>query len=370
MSVENGPKGEGRNLLANVEVLRFFASFFVLVEHLFLSTERGYIEGQAVSSPLPILWKSGVDIFFIISGFIMLHVSWDSFGKQGVSGQFLLRRLIRIAPLYWIFTTVMVAVMLVVPWAVNQSHVDWPHVAMSYLFLPWPRISGDVQPVLGPGWTLNYEMLFYAIFAVGLLLRRGPGLLAMAAIFACLLGPGRIFASDLGPFAFWTNPIILEFLMGVGLAAIYRRGIRIGHAAQIALVALGLVAGGFAEMNEGSFGSRWAWAGLPSLLIAAGFILGPELPDNRLRRFLVMGGAASYALYLTHLFSLRAFGIVWKASGIEASGAYIVLAGVVALGAAVAVHLTVEKPVLRWMLAWLRIRGDQAKLRVEAAAAP
>ncbi len=328
-------------------MLRFVAAFLVLIEHLLQAFERGYVDSGALVSPVPILWRSGVDIFFVISGFIMLYVTVNQFGGVASAKDFLVRRIVRIVPLYWLFTTLAVAAMIALPDRVNNAAIDPAHVGLSYLFIPWPRADGAVQPPLGPGWTLNYEMFFYVIFAVGLCFRRTMGLMLVALAFILAIVLGRLAGPALGPFAFWTQPMILEFLFGIALAALYLRGVRLRPFARIALVLAGLALGGYAELHSFSFASRWLWAGVPSLLIAAGVVLGPEPRDFPLRRWLVLGGGASYALYLSHLFSLKAVGIVWQKLGIDSSLGFLLVAGAVAIVAAVLVHLFVEKPMLR-----------------------
>lgn len=355
MSIEGAP---ARSTLTNVEILRFVAAFFVLVEHLLHSFERGYVHSGALQSPVPVLWRSGVDIFFVISGFIMLHVSGCNFGSGAAAKDFIARRIIRVVPMYWLFTTLMIAAALALPGRVNNSALDPVHAGLSYLFIPWPRPDGQLMPPLGPGWTLNFEMFFYVIFAIGLCFRKVVGLTVIFAAFALAVLAGRVFGLGLGPFVFWTQPIIIEFLFGIALAAVFGRGIRLGLATRIGLVAGGLVLGGYAELHDFSFGTRWLWAGIPSLMIAVGVILGPELPDSRLRRWLIVGGGASYALYLSHLFTLKAMGIVWQKTGIDSSLGFLIVAGVVAVAVAVIVHLYVETPMIR-MARRLLIRRPQ-----------
>jgi peptidoglycan/LPS O-acetylase OafA/YrhL len=336
-----------RATLANVEILRFVAAFLVLVEHLLHAFERGYVHTGALHSPVPVLWRSGVDIFFVISGFIMLHVSGNSFGSTASAKDFIVRRIIRVVPMYWLFTSLMVAAALALPGRVNNAALDPAHVGLSYLFIPWPRPDGQLLPPLGPGWTLNFEMFFYAVFAIGLCFRRTAGLALIGGIFALAILLGRVFGVGLGPFVFWTQPIIIEFLFGIALAALFGRGIRLGALARIGLIAAGVLLGGYAELQDFSFGTRWLWAGVPSLMIAAGVILGPEMPDSRLRRWLIVGGGASYALYLSHLFSLKAMGIVWQRIGIQSSLGFLIVAGTAAVVVAVLVHLYVETPMIR-----------------------
>ncbi|HEY6816342.1 MAG TPA: acyltransferase [Croceibacterium sp.] len=364
MTIESTSAGK---ILVNVEILRFVAAFLVLVEHLLQAFDRGYVHTGDLVSPVPLLWRSGVDIFFVISGFIMLHVTTGHFGSGASAREFLARRVIRIVPMYWLFTTAMIAAALVLPGRVNNATLDPVHVILSYFFIPWPRPDGGLQPPLGPGWTLNYEMFFYAIFAAGLLFRRTVGLAFIGATFLLAIAIGQLFGSSLGPFVFWTHPMILEFLFGIALGAVFARGVRLGFAARILLIGAGLALGSYAEINEFSFQTRWLWAGVPALLIAAGVILGSEFPDGRARRWLILGGGASYVLYLSHLFTLKVIGIAWEKAGIESSFGFLLVAGTAALGAAVLIHLYVEKPVLRASRRFLPGRPKAASLPATAS---
>src|SRR5690606_35064881 len=101
----------------------------------------------------------GVDLFFVISGFIMVHVSRNQFARPGAPLDFVRRRLVRIVPLYWTMTTLMVAVVLLLPQSVDTATADPRQWIASYLFIPFERASdGMMRPVLGLGWSLNYEM--------------------------------------------------------------------------------------------------------------------------------------------------------------------------------------------------------------------
>jgi len=342
------PAAASRDILISVQALRFLAAAMVLLGHLQDSLRRGRIKGaEAVSDPTMIPWHSGVDIFFIVSGFIMFFMSAAHFGKPGAPGMFLQRRAIRVIPLYWLFTSLMIAVIFALPGKVVHDDLDAPHLLATYFFVPWPNADGAVQPLLSVGWTLNFEMLFYAVFAVSMLLPLRAGMIALVTAFGAMVAAGWLLPLP-EPFATWTKPLILEFLFGISLAAIYMRGIRLSVALRLGLVALGvaLLIAGEAAGLRGEVG-RWLLWGVPSALIAAGFILGPDFALTRFTEVLRLGGDASYSLYLSHLFSLRAIGLVWPFLGIKNGWAFIVVAGMGSIIAAVLVYLLIEKPMLR-----------------------
>src|SRR5690606_35041003 len=104
-------------------------------------------------------------------GFEMVYVTLGATGSAADAWSFMRKRIIRVVPLYWIMTTVMILVVVVLPNRVYTASSDWHVWLASYFFVPYARESdGLVRPVLGLGWTLQYEAYFYLLFAIGLFL--------------------------------------------------------------------------------------------------------------------------------------------------------------------------------------------------------
>jgi exopolysaccharide production protein ExoZ len=151
---------------------------------------------------------SGVDLFFVISGFIrVVTTSGTGMGP----GEFW-RRASR--PLYWLLTLLMIAVALVAPGLFKTLKVAPSTLVQSLLFIPHfsQSFPGVVWPLLVPGWTLNFEMFFYAVFGLALLLPERNRLLPLVTFFVMLTAIGLVF----GPFASaaaqtYTHPMLLEF---------------------------------------------------------------------------------------------------------------------------------------------------------------
>ena len=146
-------------------------------------------------------------MFFVISGFIMVYVS-RNFSGPGGAADFAIRRVIRVVPLYWLFTGVFVALLLFWPSIFSTLKLSARHTAESFLFIPTVNNVGDYYPVLGVGWTLNYEMYFYAIFAVLLLVPISRSVMITAVFFlACVIygyinppdGPDSLHADQPDP---------------------------------------------------------------------------------------------------------------------------------------------------------------------------
>jgi peptidoglycan/LPS O-acetylase OafA/YrhL len=344
---EAGTGAVRRDMLVNVQILRFLAAALVLFGHLQHEAGGRRMSPAAPFEELDLLdWGIGVDIFFVISGFIIVHMTADRFGTPGMARDFLLRRLVRVAPSYWFFTTLMLGAAVLMPSLVVNGALSAPHVLASYAFVPWPRADGLFRPLLALGWTLNYEMFFYACFAGALLLPLRRGLLALTAGFGALVVLAALTRPEGTLVGFWGDAIILEFLAGIGLGLLYRRGLRIGLPTALALAAAGF---GLAALLHGA-GANLTWhrvvtGGLPGLMIAAAFILCRTAPSGRTARLMALGGDASYALYLSHPFAISLLATLWGRLLPGYPWGFVAAGMTVATGAAVLFHLAVERPV-------------------------
>jgi peptidoglycan/LPS O-acetylase OafA/YrhL len=230
--------------LQSIQILRALAATLVVIGHAF--HDSTYI-AQHTSQPLIEMpyfeWGFGVDIFFVISGFIMIYTTVDLFGQPGAASTFLTRRLIRIAPLYWLTTALLILVAIFAPHFLNVPIESWRSVVTSYLFIPDVRGNGEVRPILATGWTLNYEMFFYAIFACALTLPLRRGLLWVVGFFIFLSVAGFMAALPGAALPFWTDSIILEFVLGilVGLLCLSKRSLS-GRSASLLAAAAVLLA--------------------------------------------------------------------------------------------------------------------------------
>ncbi len=341
--------------LLHVQIVRAFAALSVAALHAQHDAAAMAAKLGLSFEPLEALpWAAGVDAFFVVSGFIMVHASRKLFGMPGGRAVFLSRRIARIVPLYWAVTTVYLALGLIAPGLLNSEILaPWPVIA-SYLFIPFERPDGAVQPLYSLGWTLNYEMFFYGLFALTIVWPRRKAVALLAALLVGLVVVGRLVALP-QPLGFWTGPIMLEFAFGLGLGLMHAQGVRLSRLACAALVAAGLAALALNLMRPEGFivlPRVLAW-GVPAALIVGGAALGHERPVSRWRlaRFGVAVGDASYALYLVHPFAIRAGSEIAVRTGIGAVVGHSVGPwGLVALSlcaatlAALAVHIWFERP--------------------------
>jgi peptidoglycan/LPS O-acetylase OafA/YrhL len=295
--------------LESIQVLRGLAASAVLVSHIGLEIQRHSTALSAAAVDALDTGRAGVDVFFVISGFVMAYVASAHFGSAAESKRFMVKRLARIVPVYWFYTTLMLAVILLSPSLLRHSVVTVPYTLASYLFFPFPQPdSGQMRPLLELGWTLNYEMYFYALFALAILFSRRAGFILLSTFIVAAVLAGAFIDRPLSV-QYWTRPILLEFLAGVGVGLIFLNGIRIPRTAAYAVGAVGLI--WFVLLaRSGNEATRVIVLGVPALLFVAAATLerreGPQTAPGLTWRFLLLLGDASYSLYLTHMFVVRA----------------------------------------------------------------
>ena len=334
-----------------LQALRAVAALMVVVHH--LRHELGALGLASGGAPL-LPWWAGVDVFFVISGFIMVHATGPAYDRPGGRARFLAHRIARVVPLYWLVTLLFLGVALAVPRVLVDAGAasDPATVAASFLFWPMARPDGSVQPLFGLGWTLNYEMFFYAVFALGLGRGRARTVAWTATLFALLILAGAAFRLPT-PLAVWSDPIVLEFLLGAALGLAHGGGLRLGAGARLALGLAGIAGfAAFASIEPAGL-ARPLLAGLPAAMLVAAAALGRTGAQPPLHP-LVLLGDASYALYLVHPFALRA---VREAASRLGLAPYLGGIGIGALmlggsaAAAILIYRLVERPLTR------RLRG-------------
>ena len=214
------------NKLAALQILRAVAALLVVVSHAILRQAEWAPTDPLTSHVAIYIGLLGVWIFFIISGFIMSYTYYDNFALHGAAGQFIASRIIRIVPIYWLATALEVALRLH-----HGAGLDVNKLICSLLFIPVAVEPGPMvamRPTLGVGWTLNYEMMFYAAFASVLLLSRRKGLTVLIALMAGVVLTGTFFKpitdtrAPTNLIAFYSDPIILLFGIGVLIGAAAR----------------------------------------------------------------------------------------------------------------------------------------------------
>lgn len=365
----SGNRGRTR-MISNLQVLRGLAALGVVFYHTAFTFNGGvHTEFQ------------GVSVFFVISGFIMTYITRDD------SSHFLVQRLIRIVPLYWLCTLPFLAMRF------KGSGRAWAdgslvNIAKSFFFIPYQDVNGDLHPLLGVGWTLNLEMFFYVLFAVSLLVsRRWAPVLACAALVAAKIVPSLLGCS--APLCEFYGHDYTSFLIA-GVLSYYvwkalepqvrGRGWIVAPLAalSVAIFLLWNVVPPFAAAMGQWFPFPVHYL-MPPLLVMAALLLHSAQLRSRWRLALLMGDA-SYALYLTHTIVMEIYvvgrnmlvgdqvAILDPSQSLFAAGAMLVLCSVVAI----AVHLRIELPMLRWLRRKVVPRADRPRppFKIDAAEPP
>lgn len=332
-------------MLSSIQYLRAIAAIMVAIHHvayfsdLVSPSDRGARELWGFSS-----WWFGIHIFFVVSGFIMIHTT-HNFGDAGAWRQFLARRLIRVVPLYWLLTTVIAVGVLISPHSLEIATDKVQYILGSYFFIPVLRAEGDLRPILGQGWTLDYEMFFYVAFALAVLLPRRWGIAVLCLVFAGLVWLGRDLGSHTPVIFTWTDGLILEFIFGVYIGLAFERSWRlpVWGAAISVLVGVGLV---IVDLKGPSF----LIAGIPATLIVGGFVLGPQLKESLATGWLARLGDASYSIYLTHVFVLNLTYNIWIILvGDKLPVSFIGCSMLATLLTGLAVYRLVERPMTNYL---------------------
>ena len=338
--LQDGPTAS-RPTYRLIQVLRAIAALMVVVHHAILMLHernglpvRNWINGGA-----------GVDIFFVISGFVMTISSAPLRGTRHPARTFLARRLERIVPMYWLLTTLKVLLVLAVPMlAINGLGTPW-HVIASYLFLPTAQ-----EPVVVVGWTLIYEMAFYAMF-VAVLALRASLLKTLAPVLVVLALLPLIPHLSLPAMAAWyAKTIVLDFLYGILLALGLRWVLRMPSALAIVLVVAGFVPLLIWPEPNFSFWRGVLW-GLPAAGVVAGSLAMERRWGAKVPRWPLELGDASYSIYLVHGFVLPVFGVMLARLGDQWWGVLpvsVVVMVVLSAACGDGVYRLVERPITRW----------------------
>lgn len=288
-------------MLNSIQILRAIAALLVLFSHVIHKIIQKNFENISSFD----IGASGVDLFFIISGFIMCFTCE---GKNITFVDFTKNRIIRIIPLYWILTTAALFIFLIKPELINSSGGD-TSIIDSYFLLP----SGE-KFLIQNGWTLSYEFYFYFIFALFLIFNINYYYKQVAVITTLLLLVVLgFFYENKNPYIlFTTNEIILEFCLGI-LCYIFYKKFHLNNVIAFFLIAIGVILL-FMFQHNVQLNLRSLYYGLPMTLIFIGFInlenilsKNKSIPLNFLKKI----GDSSYSLYLVHPFVISLTAIIF-----------------------------------------------------------
>ncbi len=337
-------------MLDGIQVLRAVAAVAVVIHHSLTNLARS----AGVASPLNSLGSfedlgaAGVDLFFVISGFIMFYVSHRSFGKRDIVASFLYRRAIRIYPLYWLYTLAIIGLSCT-PWFYRNLQIDLPYAVQSLLLVPAQRPGSDdtIHPILDQGWTLSYELGFYLLFAI--CLRFGSArstLLVLPTTFLVLTTIGASLGAQSALGQFLSLPLTFEFAFGVAIAYLLLNHPQIARGHRFAALAGVVLFGASAALHVASEWRPVVW-GVPSALLVYA-ATGWHISDSRFNRLAVALGNASYSIYLTHAFVIMAAVRLLKGHLVTDLEGVLLQAATAAVSVAFGyvAYITVERPMM------------------------
>ena len=262
----------------------------------------------------------GVDLFFVISGFIMITIIPKyATGTTDQAKDFIVKRIIRILPLYWLIS------LLIILFEIKNHTLTLPIIIKSIIIFPIIDKWGFIYAVIPQGWTLAYELYFYLIIFIVLLVFKKhisgfvSGILLLLAITGCYIISSSLFIN------FLLSPLLLEFIFGMAIGAFYHyitiRQVPLKTINLIKTLAITcLLAGIFLMLvtvfipvnlfknpinNNFSMLNRVLVWGLPCALFLAGSVLSELLFNIKIPLILIRIGDASFSCYLVHFFLIK-----------------------------------------------------------------
>jgi exopolysaccharide production protein ExoZ len=341
-----------------IQALRIIAAGMVVFTH---ST---YYASERLDKDL-FVWQRGtrgVDIFFVISGFVMVYASQKLFASPNGWKDFAERRILRIVPLYWLVTTLKVLVVFLTAGFALHTKLSPVTAACSYLFLPARNLDGKIEPLVGVGWTLTFEMLFYFLFTIALFLRKN--VFQFVGVILAILSIGAYFREpSWPPIAFYLNSIVLEFFLGMLIAKVCINGIYFPRKIVFWLLACGFV---LLLVPPPQWNvPKVLISGVPACLIVWSAASLGRLEDF-IPRIVLYLGDASYSIYLIHPFVCPLPPTVLNRLHFDYPWLSVVLSVALGLGAGCLLHQFVEIPVTNWLKGYITARNRL----VPAAASP
>lgn len=301
------------NKLLSIQALRGVAVLLVVVFHLTL-IERKFGGSNTIMPDFLKFGMFGVDLFFVISGFVMVTVTRGKFQSIKHALMFLFHRISRIYPLHWVYSTIALLVFLIRPSWVNSSQGNQIDILASYLLLP-----DELLPLVQVSWTLIHEVYFYIVFFVIMLTLPEKFLTIAMLLWGGVIA---IFGLSTGNpyYNIVFNPLTIEFIIGCLLAVRYYnfKEVKINGNLLVVIALLALLAAILGYIffvdQTGNSPDRWwriLFYGIPAIIIVF-CITAAEQNKVTLPASLIQSGNASYSIYLSHLFTINVIGRLWS----------------------------------------------------------
>ncbi|MFC1665319.1 acyltransferase family protein [Pseudomonadota bacterium] len=339
----------------NIQALRGVAVLSVVLFHL-MTIEQKYGGTKTILTNIFNFGMFGVDLFFVISGFVMVAVTRGKFQDTQQAIRFLYHRASRIYPTYWFYSILVLGVFLINPSLVNSSQNNQVDILASFLLLP-----SEILPLVMVGWTLIHEMYFYLVFFLVLLITPEKHFVKAMMLWGAVVICMNLVFEIASPFAKLVfHPLTIEFILGCFIAILFYRNDNQIQKSRLLLiiVIIGLIASTFGySLYQDSTGDAdpqdW-WRilifGMPAVLIVFCFI-NAERNGFVIHSSLIKIGDASYSIYLSHVLTLSAAGRIWSAFASDSLyDNYIMIPTLFVLVIIVGIlsYRYIEKPLLRY----------------------
>lgn len=347
-------------MIRSIQYLRFFAAFIVVIAHSGLSM---YGLPGAVTD----IGGFGVDLFFVISGFIMPFIIYGPPSSQPSPARygcfkFLWLRISRIWPMYFVATMAVVLLSYMVDNSMIADvgadfayHFNGKMLDPVWLFESLTFTHGLSAPVLGLGWTLQVEFIFYSSIAALLLITRTRTqlMIGLVLVFAAAKAGQVLFpGNSLSPS--YSNPMLIEFAYGFAIYSLLGRGVRIPTKPAIAVLVLAVPLFLFVNAMQLSVTGTLVdrpiiWGSIAFSVVYAAISIEHLFKPSRLFELL---GDSSYSLYLVHYTIVPVVVHYWVKNGLNnqiSAGLYLLFIVLICHAVAVAMHLLAERPVNKFI---------------------
>jgi exopolysaccharide production protein ExoZ len=342
---------DAKQRILSIQYLRACAALMVVFHH---------ARDQFTDFPAPFrtsAGQAGVDLFFVISGFVMVFVTST---RERSPRQFLASRATRIVPIYWFYTLVCFALICIAPQLFRANEASARHLILSLLFVPHAiAATGSVlSPLVKLGWTLNYEVFFYLVFTATMFVATPKRVLITTCILAGLIAArpiSLILGMHIGDVANWyTDQIIGEFVLGMLIARAYfdRKLDWLGTipAGILIVIASGAMVLGAPYVDT----ARLAVFGVPAAMIVVGSLAIEARGAIRCWPLLLLIGDASYSLYLVQIFPIAVLRYLWRRHDLSVQSwpwaiLFVTCSILAAVLFALVSYLAIERPSLRWL---------------------
>lgn len=328
------------NHFNSIQVLRAVSAIFVILEHVRFLNCGAF----------------GVDIFFCISGFMIM------FSTHKSTKHFIGKRAIRILPLYYTMTAGTFLLLLLFPSMFEQTTANFSYLVKSLLFIPFDIGGGILQPLMRIGWTINCEIFFYLLFFVSFRINHKYRGLLCSIFLGLLVILNYALPHQFAPLQFYGDPVMLDFILGIlcyyvaqGIYAFYRKHSESKWILYLSTFGLLSAINIFETLvrtkptiNILGFGRPLLWGTSAFALVLCFFVAGLyyEMP-----RVLVFIGNMSFSIYLIHYYPVMLLDrMIFDFSAYSPFAVFgVIISVIICLGcSAVCWHLF-EKQLTKWL---------------------